>query len=47
MYIEVNDYDFIERTNFKYSDDMDDLIVNHLLEYEKKQTQWEKKNQIA
>ena len=47
MYIEVNDYDFIERTNFKYSDDMDDLIVNHLLEYEKKQTQWEKKNQVV
>jgi hypothetical protein len=47
MYLEVNDYDFIERTNFQYSDDMDDLIVNHLLEYEKKQTEWEKKNQTA
>ena len=47
MYIEVNDYDFYERANFKYSDDMDDLIVNHLLEYEKKLTPAEKKNQIA
>lgn len=36
MYIEVNDYDFNERTNFQYSDNMDDLIVNHLLEYENK-----------
>ena len=47
MYIEVNDYDFFERTNFQYSDDMDDLIVNHLIEYEKKQTELEKKNQTA
>ena len=36
MCLEVNDYDFFERTNFQYSDDMDDLIINHLLEYEKK-----------
>lgn len=36
MCLEVNDYDFFERTNFLYSDDMDDLIINHLLEYEKK-----------
>ena len=47
MYLEVNDYDFCERQKFNYSDDMDDLIVNHLLEYEQKQTPAEKKNQIA
>jgi hypothetical protein len=34
MFLEVNDYDFIKRTKFMYSDDMDDLIINHLLEYE-------------
>lgn len=36
MYLEVNNYDFYKKTNFHYSDDMDDLIINHLLECENK-----------
>ena len=36
MYLEVYDYNFIKRVDFYYSDDMDDLIINHLLEYENK-----------
>lgn len=47
MYLEVNDYDFCERQKFNYSDDMDDLIVKHLDEYEHMQTPAEKKNQVA